>query len=109
MEYIYDTNHFSGAYKLGDTRLSSIIYGHEENGNKQIVATIYLEYDDVYAAPAYIDGMETTNRSCLKRIIVKGLDTQVLGTYDLKYETERDIYHLVSVKKTNADGESFCR
>ena len=51
--------------------------------------------------------METTNRSCLKRIIVKGLDTQVLGTYDLKYETERDIYHLVSVKKTNADGESF--
>ena len=107
VEYIYDTNHFSGAYKLGDTRLSSIIYGHEENGNKQIVATIYLEYDDVYAAPAYIDGMETTNRSCLKRIIVKGLDTQVLGTYDLKYETERDIYHLVSVKKTNADGESF--
>lgn len=107
VEYIYDTNPFSGAYKFGDTRLSSIIYGHEENGNKQIVATIYLEYDDVYAAPAYIDGMETKNCNCLKRIIVKGLNTQILETYDLKYETERDIYHLASIKKTNADGESF--
>ena len=39
VEYIYDTNHFSGAYKFGDTRLSSIIYGHEENGNKPVSYT----------------------------------------------------------------------
>ena len=49
----------------------------------------------------------TRNRNCLKKIVVKGLDSQTLETYDLKYEPERDIYHLVSIKKTNASGESF--
>ena len=109
VEYVYATNNsLSGSYSFSDTRLSSIIYGHEENGSKQIVATIYFEYDVIAnMGPMYIDGMETRNRNCLKKIVVKGLDSQTLETYDLKYEPERDIYHLVSIKKTNASGESF--
>ena len=109
VEYVYATNNsLSGSYSFSDTRLSSIIYGHEENGSKQIVATIYFEYDIIAnMGPMYIDGMETRNRNCLKKIVVKGLNSQTLETYDLKYEPERDIYHLVSIKKTNASGESF--
>lgn len=109
VEYVYATNNsLSGSYSFSDTRLSSIIYGHEENGSKQIVATIYFEYDVIAnMGPMYIDGMETRNRNCLKKIVVKGLNSQTLETYDLKYEPERDIYHLVSIKKTNANGESF--
>lgn len=109
VEYVYATNNsLSGSYSFSDTRLSSIIYGHEENGSKQIVATIYFEYDIIAnMGPMYIDGMETRNRNCLKKIVVKGLNSQTLETYDLKYEPERDIYHLVSIKKTNANGESF--
>ena len=109
VEYVYATNNsLSGSYSFSDTRLSSIIYGHEENGSKQIVATISFEYDVIdNMGPTYIDGMETRNRNCLKKIVVKGLDSQTLETYDLKYEPERDIYHLVSIKKTNASGESF--
>ena len=72
------------------------------------MATIYFEYDVIAnMGPMYIDGMETRNRNCLKKIVVKGLNSQTLETYDLKYEPERDIYHLVSIKKTNANGESF--
>ena len=108
VEYIYVTNPYSGSYLLGDTRLSSINYGHEENGITQTIASIDFEYDILSNMPQmYISGMEIRNRNCLRKIIVKGRNSQVLETYDLSYKTERDLYHLSSVKKTNANGESF--
>lgn len=109
VEYVYNTNNSSsGSYIFSDTRLTSIKYGHEENGNKQIVATIDFEYNILSNIPSmYIDGMETKNRNCLKKITVKGMNSQILETYDLSYKTERDLYHLNSVKKTNINGESL--
>ncbi len=110
VEYIYDTNHFSGVYKFGDTRLSSIIYGHEENGIKQIVATIGLEYKRDRVANMsfkFIDGMETINQPYLDKIVVRGGDSQMLETYELSYKGEIDILYLKKIKKTNANGQSF--
>lgn len=109
VEYVYDTNtSLSGSYIFSDTRLASIKYGHEENGNKQIVATIDFDYDILSNMQSmYIDGMEAKNRNCLKKITIKGMNSQILETYDFSYETERDLYHLTSVKKTNANGESL--
>ena len=86
VEYIYVTNPYSGSYLLGDTRLSSINYGHEENGITQTIASIDFEYDILSNMPQmYISGMEIRNRNCLRKIIVKGRNSQVLETYDLSY------------------------
>lgn len=109
VEYVYDTNSsLSGSYIFSDTRLASIKYGHEENGNKQIVATIDFDYEILSNMQSmYIDRMEAKNRNCLKKITIKRMNSQTLDTYDFSYETERDLYHLTSVKKTNANGESL--
>jgi RHS repeat-associated protein len=95
-----DNNYYN--YYFGDNRISKIEYGNQNTK----VASVHFQYKDKTSFfIQYIDSVETKNQLILDKIEVKGINDELLETYQLTYNSQDENNFLTEIKRINSSDE----